>query len=157
MTFVLPTSIGSRQDVMRLRTEIERYSAWVGQFQNAKRRDISYQAEQPQLSEPARLLLRDWLADKRSLAELINTLNAYATKAPSITITLASPPSPSTQADLVTWARQQLDPNMLVELRWNSLLMGGMIVRTDNAVYDWSYRKLLFDARPKLIERLMHV
>jgi hypothetical protein len=157
MTLALPPTIGSRQDVVRLRTEVERYAAWVGQYQNASKREVTYQAEQPHLSEPARALLRDWLTNKQSLADLIKTLNTYASKAPSITVTLAHPPSPKVQADLVVWARRELDPNMLVELRWNARLMGGMVVRTDNAVYDWSHRRMLFEARPKLIERLMHV
>lgn len=157
MTLTLPPTIGSRQDVIRLRTEVERYASWVDQYQNAKRREVTYQAEQPHLSEPARLLLRDWLTSKQSLSDLIKTLNAYAAKAPSVTLTLAHPPSPSVQADLVAWARRELSPSMLVELRWNARLMGGMVVRTDNAVYDWSHRRMLFEARPKLIERLLHV
>lgn len=157
MTFSLPPSIASRQDVIRLRTEVESYVAWVGQYQNAAKRKVTYQAEQPGLSEAARLLIRAWIADKHTLSELTQSLNALAANSPSITLTLAQAPSPSVQADIVAWARRELDPNMLVELRWNARLLGGMVVRTDNAVYDWSHRKALVAARPKLIERLMHV
>lgn len=157
MEIILPDSIASRQDVARLRTEVERYQSWSRQYQNAARRDIQYQREQPLLSEAASLLIRRWLEAKQSSADLIKTLAGIANQAPSITLTLAAPPPPTVQAELVKWVRSHIDKQMLVDFRWNSSIIGGMIAQTNNALYDWSHRNLLMGSREKLVERLRRV
>lgn len=157
MELELPSTIASRQDVARLRTEVERYQSWSRQYQNAAKRDIQYQTEQPLLSEAASLIIRRWLEAKRSTADLIKTLTNIANQSPSITLTLAGPPPPTTQTELVKWVRSHIDKQMLVEFRWNSSILGGMIAQTNNAMFDWSHRNLLMSSRDKLVERLTRV
>lgn len=156
-TLNLPPTVASRQDVARLRTEVERYQAWVRQYQNAAKRDIRYQHEQPALSDAASIIIRQWLESKQSLDTLTAQLSHTAKSAPSITLTLVAPAPASVQSSLVSWARTQLNPSMLVEFRWNANILGGIIARTDSGVYDWSYRNKLLSSRAKLVERLMHV
>jgi hypothetical protein len=153
----LPPAIASRQDVARLRTEVERYQAWVRQYQNAAKRDIQYQHEQPALSDAATVLIRQWLESKQSLDQLIAELAATANTAPSITLTLVAPAPSSVQSALVSWVRTNLNQAMLVEFRWNASILGGIIARTDTTLYDWSYRAKLLGSRDRLIERLLHV
>lgn len=157
MDLNLPDTIASRQDVARLRTEVERFQSWSRQYQNAAKRDIQYQHEQPLLSEAATRIIRHWLEAKQSSTDLIKALSAVADQAPSITLTLASPPPPAVQTELVKWVRSHLDKQMLVEFRWNSSILGGIIAQTNNALYDWSHRNLLMASRDKLVERLMRV
>lgn len=157
MSVALPATIASRQDVARLRTEVERYRAWVQQYHNAAKRDIQYQHEQPALSEAAIVIIRQWLAEKKSLDTLIADLATIAKTASSITLTLAGPAPASVQAQLVTWARNNLSEQLLIEFRWNAQILGGIVARTDTSIHDWSHRQLLMNSRDKLIERLSHV
>ncbi len=157
MALNLPVTVASRQDVSRLRTEVERYQAWARQYQNASKRDLHYQHEQPALSDAASIIIRQWLEAKQSLDELVLALYTLSKTAPNITLTLAGPAPSSVQAQLVAWARKNLDPQMLIEFRWNSRILGGLIARTDTGVYDWSHRSVLMASRDKLVQRLMHV
>ncbi len=157
MTLTLPATIASRQDVMRLRTEVERYRSWMDQYENAAKRSVTYQNEQPMLSEGASLMIRQWLDSKQLLTDMIKNLADIAASAPSMTLTLAGPPPASVQASLVTWVRENIDPAMLVEFRWNTRILGGIIAKTDTGFHDWSYRDRLLANRDKLIERLAHV
>ena len=157
MSLTLPESIASRQDVRKLRTEIERYQAWSAQYQNAAKRDILYQAEQPHLSDAASSLIRAWLADKDSLDDLRKELDSLAASSPSVTVVLAAAPQPQTQQAIVKWLRTELSPVVLVTFRWNSRLLGGMVLQTDTKVLDWSFRSMLADKKPLLVERLLHV
>lgn len=157
MSISLPATVASRQDVARLRTEVERYRAWIRQYKNAMKRDIHYQHEQPALSDAATILIRQWLEANQTLDTLITELEKLAKTAPSITLTLAGPAPASVQAQLVGWARSRLSEQMLVEFRWNAQILGGIVARTDTSIYDWSHRQLLIASREKLVERLLHV
>ena len=157
MTVALPTTVASRQDVARLRTEVERYRAWVQQYQNAAKRDLQYQYEQPALSDAATVIIRQWLEAKQPLDTLITELASITKTAPNITLTLAAPAPASVQSQLVSWARTHLGEQMLIEFRWNAQILGGMIARTDTSIHDWSHRQLLMNSRDKLIERLSNV
>ena len=157
MSIVLPATVASRQDVARLRTEVERYRAWIRQYKNALKRDIRYQNEQPALSDAATILIRQWLEANQTLDALVDELARLTKTAPSITLTLAGPAPASVQAQLVGWARSRLSEQMLVEFRWNAQILGGIVARTDTSIYDWSHRQLLMASREKLVERLLHV
>ena len=157
MTLTLPPQLASRQDIARLRTEVERYQAWSRQYQNAARRDIQYQSEQPALSDTASSLIRAWVHDKKSIDQLVSEIETIRKSAPSMTVTLASPPPASVQQQLVGWIRTHIGESMLVEFRWNSRLIGGMIIQTDTAMFDWSHRRLLMSSRDKLAQRLQNV
>lgn len=157
MNIALPATVASRQDVARLRTEVERYRSWIQQYKNAMKRDIRYQHEQPALSDAATILIRQWLEANQTLDALIVELATIAKTAPSITLTLVGPAPASVQAQLVGWARSHLSEQMLVEFRWNAQILGGIVARTDTSIYDWSHRQLLMASRGKLVERLLHV
>ena len=156
MSLILPDSLCSRRDVARLRTEVELYAAWTHQYSLAERRKIRYSQDQPDLSEAARIVIRQWLESGQSTAELLQQLRTIEAQAPAITITLAQPPTADTRRELVRWCRRELAADMLVTIIWSSQLLGGMIVRTDRGLHDWSHRRRLRQARPRLIERLAH-
>lgn len=156
MNLLLPSTIASRRDVARLRTEVEMYTSWANQYTLAKRRKIRYDHEQPDLSDTARLLIRAWVEAGHATTELLSELRSIENTSPSITITLAHAPTARTRAEIVQWCRQSLAPDMLVTITWSSQLLGGMIVRTDSGLHDWSYRKRLRAGKEYLIRRLAH-
>lgn len=156
MSLPLPDTLASRRDVARLRTEIEQYAAWANQYSLAERRKIRYSHEQPDLSDTARVVIRQWVEAGNAVTDLLTELRTIESQSPAISITLAHAPTAETRRALVQWCRRELAADMLVTITWSSQLLGGMIVRTDHGMHDWSYRRQLRGARPKLIERIAH-
>jgi F0F1-type ATP synthase delta subunit len=48
-------------------------------------------------------------------------------------------------------------PNMLVDFKFNSTMLGGMVVQYGSHIYDWSFRQRILDARDKFPEVLRSV
>lgn len=161
MRLKLPDSVASSQDVTALLLEVKDYSRWFVHESIKKRIDITRASAMPVLSPSATELIHEWGAKKplsrESLEELIGTLKKYSDTAPSITLTLAAPPSNSLQTTLVAWCRKNIAPNILVTFRFNATLLGGMVVRYGSRVFDWSFRRQILAARESFPEYLRNV
>lgn len=161
MKFKLPDSVASSQDLTSLIREVREYSRWFTHESIKKRVNAKHTSEPPIISAGATDVLQAWESKKplslNTLAELIDTLNEYCDDAPSITITLAAPPTGSIKTTLVAWCRENIAPNILVSFRFNSTLLGGMVVRYGSRIFDWSFRRQILAARDKFPEVLRRV
>ena len=97
------------------------------------------------------------LLSQSTLDELIEKLDKYKVNTPTITITLAAPPTADIKADLVAWCRKNLAPDMLVNFKFNGLLLGGMVIRYGSHIFDWSFRRQILENRHKFPEVLSRV
>lgn len=161
MSFVLPDAIASPQDLGGLIFEIRDYARWYEHEFVKQRSGVTSVSAQPQLSVLASGVIRDWAASQPlssdSLSALIATLEHYDKTAPTMTITLAAPAPAKLRADLTAWARTNLAPGMLINFRYNSTILGGMVVRLGSRIYDWSFRRQLMNnmsAFPEILSRV---
>ncbi|HUC96100.1 MAG TPA: F0F1 ATP synthase subunit delta [Candidatus Saccharimonadales bacterium] len=161
MKLKLPGSIASSQDLTSLTMEIHDYARWFAHESIKKQVDAKDGSQSPTLSSGALELLRDWKADQQissqSLDVLIKTLEEYASDSPSMTITLAASPTSSLKTTLVSWCRENVAPDILVSFRFNSSLLGGMVVQYGSHVFDWSFKRKILENRGTFPEVLRSV
>ncbi|HET8883890.1 MAG TPA: F0F1 ATP synthase subunit delta [Candidatus Saccharimonadales bacterium] len=161
MKLSLPSSVASSQDLTALLLEVRDYARWVAHESIKKRVDTKGASEPPILSPALTELLRGQgfkkPLDRQNLDELIKALEKYHATAPSITLTLAAPPTSDIKKTLVTWCRENIAPNILVTFQFNTTLLGGMVVRHGSHIFDWSFRRQILAARNQFPEVLRRV
>ena len=161
MSISLPATVSSTNDLTGLILEVREYAKWFNQYTNATKLHTSYAHTQPELSPTASTLIRDW-AKQASLTsarldELITGLEHTKSHAPVMTITLAAPAPTEVKKELVAWCRDNISPSILVTFRFNSGILGGMVVRSGSSIYDWSFRRAIMNERHKFAEILSRV
>lgn len=161
MNLKLPDTVFSSQDLNGLILEIHEYTKWLQHESIKQRVNASKSSDHPVLTTAASDLIRQSNDGKdpsrAQLEDLIQTLKNYKDKAPSITVTLAAPPTVSVKRTLVTWLRENITPNVLVNFQFNSTLLGGMVVRSGSHIFDWSFRRQILENRDKFPEVLRNV
>jgi len=161
MNFSLPSSVSSPQDLTALTTDVQSYAKWLSQYSIASKAKTSYSAAHPEITPAAIELIRA-ASDQKSITEkqvdeLIADLESFAKTAPVMTITLAAPLSVGTKKTLVDWCRTSIHPNILITFQFNSLLLGGMVLRTGSTIFDWSFRRSLLERKTRFTEVLDRV
>ena len=141
----LPESIHTMQDLSSVQREIQEYSKWFAHDSIKRRTGTKHQHDAPLLSPAAEGLLDDW-TEKNTLTQkqidlLVAELANYRHNSKIITITLAGPPTTNVKKTLVLWCRKNISPNVLVNFDFNRTLLGGLVVRFDSQIYDWSFRR----------------
>lgn len=161
MKLKLPTDITSSQDLSTLIIEIQDYARWFAHESIKKQLNSNHRSEPPVLSPSANELLKNIETkgphSKKNIDELIESMNIYIKKAPSMTITLAAPPNNNTKSMLVAWCRENIAPNVLINFHFNQILLGGMVVRCGSRIFDWSFRRQILASRDKIPEVLRRV
>lgn len=161
MKIKLPDCIASSQDIADVIIEIHEYSKWFAHESIKAQAKIGQKTEQPTLSPTASQIIRDWSSkndiNQQSLDLLTQILNDYIKKSPSITITLAAPPTANIKTSLVKWCRTNIATDILVNFQFNSTLLGGMVVRYGSRIFDWSFRRQILNERYKFAEVLRRV
>ena len=161
MKLSLPSSISSDGMLTGLLLEVREYTKWFSQYSVAARVKANFASPQPELSPVAAELIRSWAKDstlsQQSLDQLITELEQIKNTAPVMTITLAAPATAEVKQSLVTWCRANIDANILVNFRFNSTLLGGMVVRFGSHIHDWSFRRVILGERHRWSEILGRV
>lgn len=161
MTLKLPDTISSPQDLTAVISEIHEYGRWFAHESIKKRVNAKAESPTPLLSPAAEQLLRETGSNRQlspgDISGLIDTLTKYKNTAPTITLTLAAPPTGSIKTTLVNWCRHNIAPNVLVNFQFNATILGGMVVRHGSRVFDWSFRRQILDSRHKFPEVLRNV
>jgi hypothetical protein len=157
----LPSSVSSTQDLTALTLEVRDYARW---FSHAvvKMHVAGSQVPRPPVLSPATTELLNELSatktlNQKGLDELIAQLEDCKASAPTMTITLAAPAPGDLKQGLVTWCRQNIAPNMLINFTFSGSILGGMVVRFGSHVFDWSFRRQILANRQKFPEILRRV
>ncbi|NCU40410.1 hypothetical protein EOL73_01495 [Candidatus Saccharibacteria bacterium] len=144
----IPQSIVSQTDLAALIFEMKNYEKWFTSTaikQTVEARTV--QAVIPSLSQPALELLKNESRgnplSREHIDQIIDSLESYQANSPAITVTLAAPPSQSLKISLAKWCHENLSNDMLVNFRFNSTLLGGMVVQCGSHIYDWSWRRAI--------------
>lgn len=161
MKLQLPNSVSSAEDVTALIIEVRQYSQWFSHNVIKQKVGAKTPSDQLTLSPVANEVIQSWGAKDAlttaSLDDLMKQLEEFKKSAPTLTITLAAPAPGDLKQELVAWCRENIADNVLVNFRFNSTLLGGMVVRYGSRVFDWSFRRQLLANRNKFTEVLRNV
>lgn len=161
MKFKLPSTVSSMQDLNSLILEVHDYARWLAHEEIKQRVSGSRSSHAPLTSPATEEVLARWVAahplSRSSLDILIKTLENHKATAPTLTLTLAAPPTGGMKATLVSWCRDTIAPDVLVTFSFNGTILGGMVIRYGSRVFDWSFRRQILDNRSKFPEVLRRV
>jgi hypothetical protein len=151
----------SEQDLKAVILEVKKYATWFNQTAVKMKVTNNNSYDIPSISTPATNIINEWLngnpPNPKSLDELIVALEDFASSAPRVSVTLAAPPTNSLKLTIATWFRQNISPNTLVNFKFNSTILGGMVVVHGSRIYDWSFRRQILATREKFPEVLRNV
>ncbi len=160
MKLKLPANVASYQDLSQLLLELQHYRQWQTQAQVKQQVEAS-SGLAPELSDNAATIIDEWHNGKqpsvKTLDQLIDSVQELKDSSPTISITLAAPSGPKLKAQLASWCRDNLDPNALIDFSFDSTILGGMVVRWNSHIYDWSFRTKILSNKKRFTEVLRHV
>jgi hypothetical protein len=161
MSLTLQKYVLSEQDLKVATLEVKKYATWYNQTAVKMRVTKNNTYELPPISPEATNIVNEWLEgnppSSKSLDELIAAMEDFAYLASHVTITLAAPPPNSLKQTLADWFRENINPNALVNFKFNATILGGMVVIYGSHVYDWSFRRQILTSREKFPEALRNV
>src|SRR5579872_1532145 len=161
MKIQLDDTISSSQDLTAVILELRRCSQWLAQNTIKMHVTNNATAERPPMSAATATLIQEWgdgkPLDQKGLDGLIAALESLETHSKRITITLAAPPTKDLRKLLLAWCRKNIDPNILVDVHFNSTILGGLVVQYGSHIYDWSFRRQILTARSHFPEVLRRV
>ena len=150
----LPVLVFGVVEIRRLKRELQALDEFMRQ---AAIREPGNQPALPRLSRVMEAMAADNnrnLLQESDRQELSQFLEGVEKTAPTIHVSFASDPSSAFIAKLVTWMRNNIHPQTLLQIGLQPTIAAGCIVRTPNKIFDLSLRQNLVEQRAKLIEAL---
>lgn len=162
MSLQLPNSVVSHEDLKSTIMEIQAYSRWFAAASIKQRVSPTAAVPNPPPLSPASLaiitdLSRAQSLSAQSLEAILGELQTIETKSPTIIITLAAPAAGGLRKTLTDWCRAHIAPTALVSFKFNSTILGGMVMQYGSHVYDWSFRRQILTNRDHFPEVLRRV
>jgi hypothetical protein len=156
--FKLPGAVYSPQLLESVIFDLQNYLDWIRQNQIRKQVG-AHTKDEPNHSDETVLVIEAWLSGKPATLETIEALLAYlrGLKLPQVHIMLAALPNRTQRLALVDWFRNNATPELLLSFVADRNLGGGIVVRTPNHVFDFSWKQELVAGRAKLAEILKRV
>lgn len=156
--FALPPSVYSPELLQSVRYEIEQYLAWYRENHIHKTVGAAAIAEPDHSAETAQTI-EAWTAGRPLTLGLLEDLLDYLRELnlPIAHITLAALPNHTQRQQLVDWFRTAAGPHVLVSFVGDRNLGGGLLLRTPNRVFDYTWKQKLIDGRAKLAEVIHRV
>lgn len=134
----LPTGVLNKGDVMRLMREINALDDF---FITAKARQAGTPIQPPKTSHILEQLAQENgqnLMDTSQRQTLYKNLEALVQKAPSLHISFASEPTPRALEPLLIWLRENVHPQILLQVGYRPAIAAGCVLRTPNKIFDMS-------------------
>jgi hypothetical protein len=158
MAFELPSAIYSPQLLESVIYDLQYYLDWIRQNQIRKQVGAKPK-EEPNHSDETVLVIEAWLAGKKPTIESIEALltDLKNLELPEVHIMLAALPNRAQREKLVSWFRTNATPHLLVSFVADRNLGGGIVVRTPNHVFDYTWKQELVANRDKLAGILKRV
>ncbi len=148
MELKLTDSIASKADVTRLYRELDLYC--TQEIQHKIRKDKNETtAVSDQLKDFAVQNSID-LSNKKDCDLLLKALSVFKEKLVVIHISFPVEPNLNCVSKLVIWFRQNVDPNIVVQIGLQPSIAAGIIVRTPSKQFDFSLRRHLYEQSNKL-------
>jgi hypothetical protein len=158
VAFELPSSIYSQELLESVVYELEQYLEWYHQVKVQHQVGAKLKPE-PTYSGETSAVIQNWFVGRPStmtaLEELIGHLKRL--KLPVVHITLAAVPNHAQRLQLVDWFRAVAGRPLLVSFVADRNVGGGVVVRTPNRIFDYSWRQQLIEGRSKISGIISHV
>jgi hypothetical protein len=131
--------------------ELEQYLAWYREVRVQHQVGAKLEAE-PTYSTETSAVIKAWFVGKQPTMTALEELIAHLKKLnlPVVHITLAALPNHLQRMRLVDWFRAVSGRPLLVSFVADRNLGGGVMVRTPNRIFDYSWRQQLVEGRDKL-------
>lgn len=154
--FILPSTIVSKVDVSRVVREFEAVDNALTAVAVRKKLGSEGQdapAMSPQLTE---FLDKNGvtLEDSSVRSAYIKQLRQLKDKVPIVSMTFAVVADPESLQKLVSWLRESVHPQAVIDARLQPALVAGVYLRTTNHVFDLSVRNALKAKRGELEKEL---
>lgn len=149
--FALPAAVYSPQLLESVMYDLQVYLDWIRQNQIRKQVGAKPKDE-PNHSDETVLVIEAWQNGRPPTIESVQDLLAHlrGLKLPQVHITLAALPNHAQRQSLVDWFRTNTTPHLLVSFIADRNMGGGVVIRTPNRVFDYSWRQELVAGRDKL-------
>lgn len=139
----LPPTVVGPVDVIRLSRELASLSDF---FVGAKAREAGTPVQMPQTSRSLEQLAKEnniSLLDEKARDQLLGQLEEIGKNAPSFHISFAVEASPKTLERILLWLRQNVHPQLLLQVGLQPAIAAGCVLRTTNKIIDMSLRSKL--------------
>ena len=161
MMLKLTEDINSAEDLKAVIEEITEYRTYFRHTQIKSKFKNGVSRGDPDLSVAAVELMTQAKGTKPitlpEIDQLLTELEKLYAKAPKIRVVLAAAPTPAIKKTLSQWIRKNIAELILIDYRFDSTILGGMIVIFGSHIYDWSLRREILASKDKLNEILAHV
>ncbi|HET9721721.1 MAG TPA: hypothetical protein VFP32_01690 [Candidatus Saccharimonadales bacterium] len=146
----LPSVVVGQTEVARLERELNELDDF---FVDAKGRQTGTSFKPPKLSRLLDELSQENdvnLLNESERSKLIKDINELLSRAPRLHISFASEPSPKALERVLTWLRDNIHPQILLQVGLQPTIAAGCVLRTPNKVFDMSLRASLQKEVPYL-------
>ncbi len=158
MAFELPEAVYSPQLLEMVIYDLEKYNEWSRSTGVKKLVGVAAEANEPNHSQETLLVISSWQKEKNSgqasLVELVDTLKKL--QLPIVHVTLAALPNHNQRTLLIRWFQSLSTQRPLILFSADRTLGGGVIVRTPNHIFDWSFRQKLEDGKSNLSKAVVN-
>lgn len=154
MAFSLPPAVYSPDLLDSVTYEIGQYLEWHRQSKVNQKLGVAI-PEEPSHSAETVLTIEAWLEGKPATVDALEGLLAHLRQLhlPVVHLTMAALPNHVQRAQLVDWFRLQTKGQpILITFVADRNLGGGIIVRTPNRLFDYSWKQQLIAGRAKMAE-----
>jgi F0F1-type ATP synthase delta subunit len=148
----LPAIVISQSDISRLLRELNGLDDF---FVGANARVAGTKMQLPKISRQMDQLARDNhinLLDDKVRQNLSAALKVIEDKAPKMHISFAVEASPKALEKILVWLRQNVDPQVLLQVGLQPSIAAGCMLRTTNKIFDMSLRSNLKKQTPYLTQ-----
>ncbi len=137
--FSLPDSIISLDDLKHLIDDLEKDKSLIPQTVQ------DFWQANPRLSN-----------NSKHRNHIVTQLKQLLHQTPSSTCIFAQDPDQDFLGELISWLRTNIYQYIFLEVQIDPMLTGGMVLRTPQHIYDWSWTQKLVQTKPQLQELLTH-
>jgi hypothetical protein len=157
-TFELPAAVYSPQLLESVIFDIQTYLDWYRQNQIRQKVGAKPKGE-PNHSDETVVTIEAWLKGKPPTLESLESLLEHLRHLdlPEVHIMLAALPNRTQRQQLVDWFRNNATSKVLLSFVADRNLGGGIVVRTPNRVFDFTWKQELVAGRDKLAGILKRV
>jgi hypothetical protein len=156
--FTLPREIHSPELLDGVVYELEQYLDWYRQAKIHQKVGISPQTEPTYSNETAKVIEAWFAINKASVGSLEQLVAHLRTFKPTVVhVTLAALPNHAQRAQMLDWFRGLGGPNLMLSFVADRNIGGGVVVRTTNHMFDFSWRQRLVEGRSKMGEIVARV
>ena len=161
MKLNLSEEIISPEDLRSVIDELKDYQDYVRHDQIKAHLSEHASSTSPELSRAAAALISQAMEhhplNHEEMNHLIAELEKIFAESPKLRIVLAALPNHGIKKQITEWVRHNVDALVLIDFSYNQSLLGGMVVTAGSHIYDWSLRRSILIAQPKLNEMIAHV